>query len=82
MRGLGSDNHSGVHPEIMQQLLVANHDHMPSYGTDTVSAQLKVRCKELFGPSCEVYPVFNGTAANVLWTKFAPVADAPSDAPA
>lgn len=65
-RGFGSDNHSGVHPEILESLLSANSGHMPSYGTDVLSGQLSELCKKQFGPSCEVFPVFNGTAANVL----------------
>ena len=65
-RGFGSDNHSGIHPNILNAIVESNSGHMPSYGTDDVSTQLQKLCKELFGKSCEVYPVFNGTAANVL----------------
>ena len=31
MKGFGSDNHSGVHPELMKALLAVNEDHAPSY---------------------------------------------------
>ena len=66
LRGFGSDNHSGIHPEILDAIVASNTGHMPSYGTDDVSAELQKTCQSLFGKSCVAYPVFNGTAANVL----------------
>jgi threonine aldolase len=63
---LGSDNHSGVHPKILEALLQANMGHSPSYGTDPWTDKLRGLCKSLFGPSTEAFIVFNGTAANVL----------------
>lgn len=65
-RGFGSDNHSGVHPEIFRALVSANELHAPSYGTDEVSHRCLQIFKNLFGKQAEVYFVFNGTAANVL----------------
>lgn len=66
-RGFGSDNHSGVHPRLLDAIARANVGHMPSYGTDP----LTIKCVELFremtgSPQCDVFFVFNGTAANVL----------------
>jgi threonine aldolase len=65
-RGFGSDNHSGVHPRILDALARANVGHAPAYGTD----ELTQKCVEMFRamttPSCDVFFVFNGTAANVL----------------
>lgn len=69
MRGFGSDNHSGVHPEILQAITLANVDHTPSYGTDQFTEQCQDLFKKHFGKSCEVFFVFNGTAANVLSLK-------------
>lgn len=63
---LGSDNHSGVHPQIFQALVDANHGHDHSYGLDRITLAAQKRFKEIFGSSCEAHFVFNGTAANVL----------------
>ncbi len=65
-RGFGSDNHSGVHPEIFKALFDANHEHAPSYGTDEWSARAETLFKKEFGTKAEVFFVFNGTASNVL----------------
>ena len=69
MRGFGSDNHSGVHPEILQALHSANVDHEPSYGTDSITEKCNVLFKKEFGEQTESFFVFNGTAANVLSLK-------------
>lgn len=66
MKGLGSDNHSGVHPELMQALQNCNVDHAPSYGTDNESFKAIQQFRRHFGEQTEVFFVFNGTAANVL----------------
>lgn len=65
-RGFGSDNHSGIHPEIFKSLGEVNHDHAPSYGTDEATIAAIEKFKEHFGAKAEVNFVFNGTAANVL----------------
>lgn len=66
MKGFGSDNHSGIHPIMMNALLECNIDHEPSYGTDRYSEKTLKIFKELFGPQSETYFVYNGTAANIL----------------
>ena len=65
-RGFGSDNHSGVHPELLKALLQANEGHAPSYGTDDWSARAERAFQKHFGPKAQSFFVFNGTAANVL----------------
>ncbi len=65
-RGFGSDNHSGIHPEIFNALSEANQAHAPSYGTDEWSEKAISLFQKEFGPKAEVFFVFNGTAANVL----------------
>lgn len=65
-RGFGSDNHSGVHPEIFKALQNANQEHAPSYGTDEWTERTDRLFKKEFGPQAETYYVFNGTAANCL----------------
>lgn len=69
MRGFGSDNHSGVHPEILSALIACNQGHCPSYGTDIWSEKLQDLIKEKFGKHAEAFLVFNGTGANALSIK-------------
>ncbi len=64
-RGFGSDNHAGVHPQILHSLTLANQGHAPSYGTDEWTAQATEKFKDHFGSQAQVFFVFNGTAANV-----------------
>jgi len=70
-RGFGSDNHSGVHPRILEAIAAANIDHAPSYGTDEWTEKAEKVFRQHFGPQAEVFFVFNGTAANVLSLKAA-----------
>ena len=65
-RGFGSDNHSGISPEIMKAIALANVDHALAYGDDEWCARTETLFKEYFGPQSKVYFVFNGTGANVL----------------
>ena len=65
-RGFGSDNHSGVSPEILQALAAANVDHALAYGDDEWCARTEQLFREHFGPQAKPYFVFNGTGANVL----------------
>lgn len=65
-RGFGSDNHSGVSPEVLEALAAANTDHALAYGDDEITTELTQLFKQHFGPQAEVFPVFNGTGANVL----------------
>lgn len=61
-----SDNYSGVHPEIMDALIKANHGHAASYGSDPYTERAVKRFKEFFGDDIEVFFAYNGTGANVL----------------
>ena len=65
-RGFGSDNHSGVHPTILEALMAANGGHAPSYGTDPLTRETSKLFQEALGPTAEAFFVFNGTASNVL----------------
>ena len=65
-RGFGSDNHAGVHPEILNAIINVNKEHSIAYGGDEYSKEAVIKFKEHFGEDIEVYFVFNGTAANVL----------------
>ena len=66
---LGSDNHSGVHPDILNALVNSNVSHCSSYGTDDLSQKCFKKFESLFGNRAKSFFVFNGTAANVLSLK-------------
>lgn len=65
-RGFGSDNHSGVHPELLKAVVEANVDHEPSYGTDEYCARAEKTFRDLLGKQASCFFVFNGTGANVF----------------
>src|SRR6188472_4121383 len=65
LRGFASDNYAGVHPEILAAIAEANGGHQIAYGEDVYTARLGEVIKEHFGERAEVFPVFNGTGANV-----------------
>ena len=61
-----SDNYSGICPEAMEYLQRANTGHDCPYGDDQWTARAATGFRELFETDCEVFFVFNGTAANSL----------------
>jgi threonine aldolase len=63
---LGSDNHSGVHPRVMQALQEANRGHAHAYGMDELCRLTDLEFQRVFGREVEAQYVFTGTAANVL----------------
>lgn len=65
-RGFGSDNHSGISPEILEAIHKANIDHALAYGDDEYCQRAEQLFREHFGDQAKVYFVFNGTGANVL----------------
>ncbi len=66
MRSLASDNHSGVHPRVLEAIVAANADHAVSYGADPWTTRALDLIRSEFGGQAEVFPVFNGTGANVV----------------
>lgn len=66
IRGFGSDNHAGAHPEILAALALANGGHVASYGADEYTEHLNRVIRSHFGGLAHAYPVFNGTGANVV----------------
>lgn len=62
----GSDNYAGAHPEVLAAIAAANGGHVPAYGADPYTARLVEVLSERFGRPAQVYPVFNGTGANVV----------------
>ena len=65
-RGFASDNYAGVCPEAMAAFVAANAGHAPAYGEDEWTRKVSDRLRTLFETDCDVYFVFNGTAANSL----------------
>ena len=65
-RGFGSDNHSGISPEVIEAITMANSEHALAYGDDEYTQRLERLVKDTFGEQARVYLVFNGTGANVL----------------
>ena len=65
-RHFASDNYSGICPEAWSAMREANADHEPSYGNDRWTQRAADLIRELFETDCEVFFVFNGTAANSL----------------
>ncbi len=63
---LGSDNHSGVHPKILNAIQMANRGHAHAYGMDELCQLSEKEFKRVFGPDVQVEYVFTGTSANVL----------------
>jgi threonine aldolase len=61
-----SDNTSGICPEAMQALEECNAGYLASYGNDASTAKAADLFREVFETDCEVFFVFNGTAANSL----------------
>jgi threonine aldolase len=61
-----SDNCAGICPEAWQAMAAANRGHVTSYGDDPWTAKAADAFRSLFETNCEVYFVFNGTAANSL----------------
>ena len=64
-RGFASDNYSGVHPEVLDAIAAANGGHQIAYGEDQYTERLQEVFAGHFGEGVEVFPVFNGTGANV-----------------
>ena len=61
-----SDNYAGISPQAWQAMAEANRGYASSYGDDEWTTRACERLRELFETDCEVFFVFNGTAANSL----------------
>jgi threonine aldolase len=70
-RGFASDNSSTIHPEVMAAIAAANTGHTFGYGHDELTESLASRFAEHFGEHARAYPVWSGTAANVLCLRAA-----------
>lgn len=64
-RGFSSDNCSGAHPAMLAAIERANRGHAGSYGADPETARLEELARAEFGPEAAIFPMLNGTGANV-----------------
>jgi threonine aldolase len=65
-RGFASDNNSGIHPDILNEIALANNGHVIGYGSDKYTEEAISIFKQHFGSQADIYFVCTGTAANVL----------------
>ncbi len=61
-----SDNYAGACPEALAAMIAANEGSASAYGDDDWTARAADAFRDLFEKDCEVFFVFNGTAANSL----------------
>ena len=61
-----SDNGAGICPEALEYMLKANQGCSPAYGNDEWTHKVSDSFRQIFEIDCEVFFVFNGTAANSL----------------
>lgn len=61
-----SDNYSGICPEVMEYTIRANQESALAYGNDEWTQKAADHFRNIFEIDCEVFFVFNGTAANSL----------------
>jgi threonine aldolase len=61
-----SDNYAGICPEAWQAMDEANRGFVPSYGDDIWTERACASIRNAFETDCQVFFVFNGTAANSL----------------
>ena len=65
-KSFGSDNHSGVHPEVLRAMVAANEGDALPYGDDGWTAALEEQIKVEFGAAATGFPVLNGAGANMV----------------
>lgn len=64
-RTFGSDNHAGVHPEVLAAMAAANAGDAAAYGNDELTDSVLDQLRRAFRAD-QAYLVFNGTAANIF----------------
>lgn len=65
-RGFGSDNHAGVHPDVLAAIAEANIGHAHAYGDDPWTRRACEAIERHVGAKAQVAIVWNGTGANVV----------------
>ena len=67
-RGFGSDNHSGICPEVLKAISDANINHALAYGDDEYCERVEVLFKKHFGEQSSVYFVLAPVPLNTKYT--------------
>lgn len=62
----GSDNHSGVHPDILNSIISVNDGFYVSYSEDEYSEKILSQIEALFDHKYKAFFTLTGTGANVL----------------
>ncbi|MFD0883479.1 threonine aldolase family protein [Streptosporangium algeriense] len=65
-KSFASDNHAGVHPDVIAAIIEANISDAPAYGGDPWTRTMEESFRAEFGPQASAYAMFNGTGANVV----------------
>lgn len=65
-KNLASDNYAPVHPKVIEAIATVNQGPEPAYGADSETEKFQETVRQLFGKKAVGFPVFNGTAANVI----------------
>lgn len=65
-KSFASDNHAGVHPDILKAMAAANDGDAPAYGDDAWTTALDGHVKTAFGPDATGFAVLNGAGANMV----------------
>jgi len=61
-----SDNHAGIHPDVLAAVVAANEGYAVAYGDDPITAEAVRLFRHELGDHVDAFPVFNGTGANVV----------------
>ena len=65
-REFASDNTAPAHPAVLEAMAAANHGPAYAYGADAWTAKAVAWFRDEFGGDTAVFPVWNGTGANVV----------------
>ncbi len=65
-REFASDNTAPAHPAVLEAMTAANHGPAHAYGADPWTAKAIAWFRDQFGGETAVFPVWNGTGANVV----------------
>ncbi|MFI0420435.1 threonine aldolase family protein [Spongiactinospora sp. 9N601] len=65
-KSFASDNHAGVHPDVLAAISEANVGDAPAYGDDRWTHDFEERVKDAFGGDAVGFPVLNGAGANMV----------------
>jgi threonine aldolase len=65
-KSFGSDNHAGVHPDVIRAISEANTGDAVAYGADAWTDRACSLLRDVFGGAADAFLVFNGSGANML----------------